>query len=369
MSLPVRPPLRSLRERFPLRRRRTASTGVTLVGDDLTPTLLVASEALAHPAVLWRLDGQSAPEPLPLDDLAPLTLAPDQRAWLDLHGSVPATLPAVTAFTGLPPLPLQALVHPWQRPRFATYEASYFVTLMVPTWQAGRDTVTTTPLTILIHAARLVTAAAAPVVFAAALATRVQQGGDLLAGDASFFLYLVLDEWVADYEDLQARLQARIEALEERALHDPSEDFLEALLRFKRAVYALYQNAEQHRRLFAALLRPEFSPLARPETHEAFADVETRFARLVELLASTREAVNGTFDIYVSHLSHRTNQVIKVLTVASTLLFTVSVIITFFGSTIQTVTQRSSLAFEAMLVILTVAVVTILVLFRRQRWL
>ncbi len=53
------------------------------------------------------------------------------------------------------------------------------------------------------------------------------------------------------------------------------------------------------------------------------------------MLTDNWEAVNGSFEIYVSQTTHRTNVVIRVLTMVSTVLFTSSVLISLFGLTVQ----------------------------------
>jgi magnesium transporter len=149
-------------------------------------------------------------------------------------------------------------------------------------------------------------------------------------------LSIVLDELLAYYEELNRHIQGEIEHMEERALRDSSDHFLEDLLHFKRYAFALLQLADQHRETFSAYLRPDFTWVSGEEVEEYFEDIETRLTRLLDVLMAARESVNGAFEIYVSHMSARTNQVIKLLTMVSTVLLPATLIIGIFGTNIVT---------------------------------
>ena len=63
-----------------------------------------------------------------------------------------------------------------------------------------------------------------------------------------------------------------------------------------------------------------------------YRDLDARLSRLIDLLRAAKESVNGIFDIYVSHMSHRTNAVIKILTMVSTVLLPSTLVFAFFST-------------------------------------
>lgn len=186
--------------------------------------------------------------------------------------------------------------------------------------------------------------------------------------DAAFMLYVILDEMLAYYEELNEHMQHAIEHMEERALRDSSDHYLEDLIRFKRYVFALAQLAEQHRAVFAAYLRPDFTWIAGEEVDEYFEDLEARLARLLDMLTTNRETVNGAFEIYVSQTTHYTNKVIRVLTMVSTVLFSSSILIGLFGATVQGLSSNRPTAFLAMVVAIVAVSALTLWAFRRRGW-
>jgi magnesium transporter len=181
-------------------------------------------------------------------------------------------------------------------------------------------------------------------------------------------LYIVLDELLAYYEHLAELVQEEIEKVEERALTDTSKEFLADLIHFKRYAFALSQVAAQHREVFIAFLRPDFGWVSGDEVEVYYRDLERRLASLHDVMLAAREAVNGAFDIYVSHMSHRTNHVIKVLTMVSAILFSLSVVIGLFSTSIQGLPFYRPVDFLILLALMVVISAAILFTFHRNRW-
>ena len=181
-------------------------------------------------------------------------------------------------------------------------------------------------------------------------------------------LYIILDELLEYYEELSDHIEDENEKMEQRALNDTSDNFLADLVKHKSYIFALSRLADQHRRVFAALLRPN-SPLATNEEVQVyFQDLADHFERLLDTLLPAKEAVIGAFDIYVSHVSHRTNQVIKTLTIVSTIILPASVIISLFGTSITGLSQYGPLDFLLMLAVIVITTAAILLVFRRRGW-
>jgi magnesium transporter len=100
-----------------------------------------------------------------------------------------------------------------------------------------------------------------------------------------------------------------------------------------------------------------------------FQDLQSRFSRASDALTAARDSVNGAFDIYVSHVSHRTNNVMKVLTVVATILLPATVITGFFGTNFPSVPMNTRPFFVVMVTSILLISAGLLVTFRRQGWL
>ena len=382
------------RRRAPDEAAHPIEAGTTIVGDSVLPETgadgalepvaphkevvdaegaaeATAPSALLDTATAWLF--RAGQEPVAVDprDLTALVAAPENFVWVDLSTYGEDDLRAVGRLLGLHRKAVHAALSPWQRPRLAAYPDHFFTSATIARLDPAAYRVGAGELDLFAGHNYLVSAHKQPLPFAAHLLARARSSPELVTLDAAFMLYVVLDETLAYYEELNEHMQVEIERMEERALRDASDRYLEDLTRFKRYAFALAQVAEQHRAVFAAYLRPDFPWVAGEEVEDYFEDLDARLSRLLVALSNNREAVNGSFEIYVSQMAHRTNAVIRTLTLVSTVLFSTSVVIGLFGSTVQGLVSASNTptGFVLMLVCIVAIGVATLWAFRRRGWL
>ncbi len=330
-----------------------------------------APGALLETVTAWLFRAGQEPVAVAPQDLAALVAVEENFVWVDLSTYSSDGLREVGRLLGLHRKAMHAALSPWQRPRLAVYPDHFFTSATVARLDPAAYRVGAGELDLFAGRNYLVSAHKQPLPFAAHLLARARSSPELVTLDAAFMLYVVLDEVLAYYEELNEHMQAEIERMEERALRDTSDRYLEDLIRFKRYTFALAQLAEQHRAVFAAYLRPDFPWVAGEEVEDYFEDLEGRLARLLDALADNREAVNGSFEIYVSQMAHRTNAVIRTLTLVSTVLFSTSIVISLFGSTIQGLVTDTTKPIGFLVMVACIATVgaTTLWVFRRRGWL
>ena len=333
---------------------QTATKGV----DDSTETT----------AMLFRLN--EAPQEFELEDLAQILADDKNFVWLDLSNYSEPTLRKVATLLQLHPLSLRAALSAWQRPRYDKFPNHFLITVTVAHLNSTSSVqrVLAGELDLFVGDNFLVSVHKLPLPFMERIIERASQSPEAIKLDVAFMLYLVLDELLEYYEELSDHIEIENEKMEQRALKDTSDNFLADLLQYKRYVFALNRLADQHRKVFAALLRPDNSLAAAEGVGLYFHDLEAHFERLLDTLQPAKEAVNGAFDIYVSHVSHRTNQVIKTLTLVSTVLLPATLIISLFGTNIVGVNQSGLFDFALMILSIVITVGIILFVFRRRGW-
>jgi magnesium transporter len=148
-----------------------------------------------------------------------------------------------------------------------------------------------------------------------------------------------------------------------------NESFLTDVLRLKRHVFLLGRLADQHRLVFSAFTRPDFEFISGPDIEPYFRDLQQRLGQIVERLFAARDSVNTAFEIYVSQMSHRTNQVMKLLAVVSTVLLPATLIVGFFGTSFPQLAFLHSLgAFLFMVALLVAVPSTVMIVLRSRRF-
>jgi magnesium transporter len=318
-------------------------------------------------ARVYRAD--QPPHEVAVADLGEMVADDPNFVWVDLVGHVAPDLRHLAKVLRLDDHAVRAALAPWRRPRLEVFGDHFFTTANVPHVHPRTRRVEAEQLDLLVGRNYLVSVHVRPLPFAESVATRAMHSPDLVRLDSAFMLYVVLDQLLAYYDELTERLEDELEALEERALREAADVFLEDLLRFKRYVFAVGRLAEQHAEVFTAYLRPDFRFVAGHEVEPYFRDLAVRLDRLIDRMTGLREAVNGAFDIYVSHVAHRTNRVMKTLAIVSTVVLPASIILGIFGTSVSGVPFYTAAGFIAMLALIAVVPGALLLWLWRRRWL
>ena len=146
--------------------------------------------------------------------------------------------------------------------------------------------------------------------------------------------YLIMDSIVDSYFVSIDHSDDRIDDLQDRVLDNPSPEILENLFEQKRKLIELRRVLVNLRDACMSLQR-ESGSILNPELYPFFRDVYDHSLRLLDMVETLRDLLNNTFDVYLSSVANRTNQVMKVLTVLSTIALPALVISGIYGMNLK----------------------------------
>jgi magnesium transporter len=364
----------------------TVETNATVAGGGATQSLPVADEAIEAegPApsaarvlcddrgtiTIWTFRHGEAPREATLSELRDLVQVDANVVWVDIADYTEQDLRELALMLDLHPTAVDAALDAWHRPQLDVFHDQFSVSVTVAHVETNDDPprVLAGELDLFVRRNALVSAHRHPLPFATRVLARAKQSAELPRLDSAYLLYVVLDELLHHSERIAEKQEDAIALMEERALRDMTDDFLDDLLQLKRAVFAFGRLVDQHREVFAAFLRPEFETVAGQGMGPYFRDLEERLLYLIGRLAAAKASVDGAFNIYVSHMSHRTNEIMRLLTIVSTVLLPAALIIGFFGTQFEGVPLYTSVAFVAMLSLVVLVTGAILAAFYRRGW-
>ena len=150
-----------------------------------------------------------------------------------------------------------------------------------------------------------------------------QSGPDLLAAS-------LLDAVIDQFFPVLENLGEAIEDFEERVLETPGRQSLRDLHDFKRTLLQLRRSAWPQREVLGALSRDE-SGLISDKTKPYLRDVYDHTIQLMDMIESDRDVLAGLMDLYVSSMSIRTNEIMRVLTVVSAIFIPLTFIAGVYG--------------------------------------
>ena len=147
---------------------------------------------------------------------------------------------------------------------------------------------------------------------------------------ADFLAYVIMDTIVDEYFALQDTFDELIESVEDTLLTDPSSQTLSTIQKIKRELIFLRRSVSPLRELLAAIQRCE-SPLLNEKTRRYFGDIYDHAIRVIEAIESYRDLIAGMLDIYLSSVSNKMNETMKVLTVFASIFIPLTFIAGVYG--------------------------------------
>ena len=152
-------------------------------------------------------------------------------------------------------------------------------------------------------------------------ADRVSGSGDTGSLDGPAFLATLLEWVLGAYSAAFERLEERLEDFDVHAMrgHGADED-IETLVEMRQQVGVLRRALAAHRSALTALTHPELEALGNNASGERFHSLLLRFESTVQEARDVRESIVGSFEVLIARTGHRTNHIMKVLTLTSVIL-------------------------------------------------
>ncbi len=149
---------------------------------------------------------------------------------------------------------------------------------------------------------------------------------------------------------------------------DANDQHLTSIANLRRRVAAIRRALASHRELVAWPAHTEFSDVMTERAQQHFTAVAERFAQAMASADTTRDSLNGCFDLLMSRVAQRTNSTMRVLTVVSVSLLPATLLTGILGMNFHPRFFDHPSYFWVVLTAITVIVVGALITARRYRW-
>jgi len=143
-------------------------------------------------------------------------------------------------------------------------------------------------------------------------------------------LYRITDEVVAQYMPVVEEIDDEIDRIEDEIFDNPGPGVLERIFTLKRGALQLRRIVGPQREVLNKLARDDYTVID-AKARVYFRDVYDHLVRLHDLIESLRDLIGGALDTYLSVINNRMNDIMKTLTVITTLFMPISFVVGFFG--------------------------------------
>jgi magnesium transporter len=184
-----------------------------------------------------------------------------------------------------------------------------------------------------------------------------------------YLAYSLMDAVIDRYFIILEKIGEEIEEIEEKMVPDPTLETLRDIHALKQEMIFLRKSVWPLREVINILVRGE-SALVKPATIVYLRDLYDHTIQVIETIETFRDMLAGMLDIYLSSVSNKMNEVMKMLTIIATIFIPLTFVAGIYGMNFRYMPELDwRLGYPTVLTCMLLIVATMVLYFRRKRWL
>jgi magnesium transporter len=265
-----------------------------------------------------------------MDELLPC-LDNDKVSWINVDGlGDPEFFQRLGRQFRIHPLALEDIFNIGQRPKLDEYDRQLFIVLDMA-YENKKEEVVFEQVCIVLAENFVITIQEDPGDVFDAVRQRLRDGGgNARFMKADYLAYALIDAVIDQYFPIVESLGESMDDLQETLLDQPTRERLRDLHEFKRLIARIRRAVWPQREVVGRLMRDE-TGLVAARTKPFFRDCYDHTVIMVDILESFREAARNIMDVYLSSINIRTNEIMRVLTVISSIFIPLTFIAGVYG--------------------------------------
>ncbi len=291
--------------------------------------------------------------------------------WIDVDGlSDLQVTEAIGSAFHIHPLVLEDLVHTGQRSKVEEHEDYFFVVLQMLSLEADGLSVKSEQVGIILGAGYVLSFQERAGDVWEPVRERIRgKAGRIRARGADYLAYALIDAIVDHYFHILEAIADRVEELEIEVLESPAAETMREIHKLRQEMLVVRRAVWPLRELTNTLVRAE-SPLIEAGTEIFLRDVYDHTIQVIDTAETLREVVSGLMDLYLSSVSNRMNEIMKVLTIMASIFIPLTFLAGIYGMNFEYMPElRISWAYPALLALMATLGGGLLLFFKRRGWL
>lgn len=193
--------------------------------------------------------------------------------------------------------------------------------------------------------------------------------GRIRKSGADYLAYALMDSIVDNYFLILENIGERIEATEQQLAENPTMETLHAIRELKKEMIFLRKSVWPLREVINNLERGE-SPLIHESLNAYLRDVYDHTIQIIDTVESLRDMISGLLDVYLSSISNKMNEVMKVLTIFASIFIPLTFVAGIYGMNFQFMPELEwTWGYFGALCVMALTAGVLLVYFKRKKWL
>ncbi len=290
--------------------------------------------------------------------------------WIDIYGLTQIkVIEEIGRQFNLHPLVLEDILSPNQTPKLEDFGNYIFAVLQKLSWNQEKEDFDYEQISLILGENYVISFQEWDTNLFNPIYERIHvPKGKVRVMGADYLFYVLIDIIIDDYFIVIEKVGENIENIEDILIKNPEPATLQNIYRLKRSSIELRKSIWPIREVINKLQR-EQSNLIGDELHIYLRDIYDHIFRISDLLENYRDIIFGMLDMYLSSVSNRMNDIMKVLTIISTIFIPISFLAGFYGMNFHYMPELSKpMAYPILIMIMASIALVMLYFFKRKKW-
>ena len=291
--------------------------------------------------------------------------------WIHVEGLQDESIVKALAekFT-IHPLTVEDILNVQQRPKIEEYDNYSFLTLKTLHWDAEKHVFSTDQLSIVFGKKFVLTFQETPSQIVKAIQARLQGTASVRLREqgADYLMYRLVDAIVDQYFVVLEGVGEQIEAVESRIIAEPTPQNSKTIYRLKREMLSLRKIIWPLREVLSHMLYEE-NGLISKFTRVYIRDAYDHTMQAIDTIETFRDMLSSLLDMYLSGLTIRMNEIMKTLTIITTIFLPIMGLSSIYGmNLIDVPLMKSPWGFDFVALMAAGSVTCMILYFRKKKW-
>jgi magnesium transporter len=271
---------------------------------------------------------------------------------------------------GLHPLLLEDILNTDQRPKMEDYGDYIFVVLKMLYPGENKDEIEAEQVSLILGSNFIISLQESEGDVFNPIRDRIRKSkGRIRKTGSDYLAYALLDAIVDNYFLILENVGEKIEGTEQQLAANPSPETLQYIRELKNEMIFLRKSIWPLRELINGLERCE-STLIHQSTGAYLRDVYDHTIQIIDTVESYRDMISGMVDIYLSSISNKMNEVMKVLTIFASIFIPLTFVAGVYGMNFEFMPElKWHWGYFALLAVMALIGISLVFYFKRKRWL